>query len=236
MKRAIEFTIIFPSAIFIVYLIVDFVKHRLESKYQKRELRSLSLEAQLSLARLETLQAKMNPHFLYNSLNTIAGLATVDGARTREMATELSKYLRFNLDQNTGNIATVSEEIESVESYLKIEKIRFQETLNYEINVAEETKQLSVPRFLLQPIIENAVKHGMRKEDHSLIIILNIFQDLNDLIIEVVDNGEPFTTAMVPGFGLKSVIDKLELLFPNRHELEFITDPRKMVRVTIRLE
>ena len=120
-----------------------------------------------------------------------------------------------------------------VETYLKIEQIRFEERLNYEIIKAPETEEMLIPRFILQPLVENSVKHGMMGNEHKLFIRIQAQTEEKKLSLSVEDDGQPFGHALKPGYGLKSIYDKLDILFPEKYEVALYNEPVKQVRILI---
>jgi sensor histidine kinase YesM len=149
------------------------------------------------------------------------------------MTVALADLFRYSINYSSNNYSTVKEEVEMAEVYLVIEKIRFEDQLNCTIRVDDELKHYLVPRFILQPLIENAVKHGLKATGHITEIELEIKKNEEGFIMIVADNGQAFPDEMNPGYGVKSVYDKLELLFPGRFELKFSNTPRKQVSVQI---
>lgn len=190
-------------------------------------------QKELVKAQLNALQAKVNPHFLYNALNSIAGLALVDGERTRQMALSLSQFFRYSMNKEEQAIAPINQEVEILKTYLEIEKIRFGDKLHCDIAVSDETLPISIPRFLLQPLVENCVVHGLKGEIESLHLYVNAFMDRSDLVMVVGDNGADFADDFTPGYGIKSVYDKLDLLFPGHYSVEIQRHPRKEIRIVI---
>lgn len=227
------------SVIYSIILIASkyFYTYMLEKTEEKKQLKikETILEKELIHAQLEALHAKINPHFLYNSLNTIAGLALVDGEKTRQMALALSHFYRYSINKEQTNLICVSEEIEMINTYLDIEKIRFGSQLDYKIECETECKKELIPRMLLQPLVENSIKHGWNVEQNSILIQIVIKKDNNRLIISIKDSGAPFKPDFIPGYGLQSTYDKLELLFPNNHDLSIISHPEKEVRIIIKV-
>jgi len=204
-------------------------------KYQKKEkeLETIKMKEQLTKAQLEALHAKVNPHFLYNALNSIAGLALTDGTKTRKMAVSLSKFFRYSINQEQNNLVALKEELAMIETYLEIEKIRFDDRLNYEIIIQPGLEQLKIPRFILQPLVENSVKHGLKGSINELFIRIQAQLNGSKLALSVEDNGLPFATDFEPGYGLKSVYDKLDLLFPEKYEVALFNNPVKQVKILI---
>jgi sensor histidine kinase YesM len=149
------------------------------------------------------------------------------------MTVALADLFRYSINYSSNNYSTVKEEVEMAEAYLVIEKIRFEDQLNCIINIDKELDHYLVPRFILQPLIENAVKHGLKATGQMTEITLEIKRKDDGLIICVADNGPAFPDEMNPGYGVKSVYDKLELLFPGNFELQFNNSPKKQVSVYI---
>ncbi|MDB5091752.1 MAG: hypothetical protein JWR09_5746 [Mucilaginibacter sp.] len=206
---------------------------RVVSKNQE-ELKDSKIRELQTKQQLEILYAKINPHFLYNSLNSIAGLAMVDGEKTKEMTIALSKLLRYSLNYSESNFATLDEEAEMIQTYLEVEKIRFGENLHYEINLSDEVKQYFIPRFLLQPIVENCFKHAFKDSENNNFISVNIGIVENEILITIHDNGIPFPDKLIPGYGFRNVSDKLQLLLPGKHEFQVSNKSQKQVKIVIK--
>ena len=128
------------------------------------------------------------------------------------MTIALADLFRFSLNYSNNNYSTIKDEVEMAEVYLQIEKIRFEDKLNYSIDVDEELNYYLVPRFILQPIVENAVKHGLKATGRLINIILEIKKNDNGLIIMVADTGPQFPDELNPGVGVKSIFDKLDFV------------------------
>ena len=233
-KNSLIGSFMFSLILFTGILIADMISNWAEQKKQEKELEKLKLKEQEIQTQLDIIQAKLNPHFLYNSLNSIAGLALVDGEKTRESAIQLSNFLRFNFDDEKGNIVSISEEIKIVKAYLAIEKIRFDEYLDYEIHVDSDAEAVKVPKFLLQPMIENAIKHGLTGNQGGKIKI-EIKSQASKLFINIYDNGREFPADFKISHGLKSVYKKLDLFFPDRYEIAFYNNPDKHIHIAINL-
>lgn len=203
------------------------------NKQQQRVIKKAQLQKDLVQARLDALQAKVNPHFLYNSLNSIAGLALVDGEKTRQMALALSRFFRYSMNREQTNLINLEDELEMVKTYLEIEKIRFGEKITYTILAEGNTLTLSVPRMLLQPLVENSLKHGLKGECAAISVSIRTELKNGSLVISVVDNGVPFADNFTLGYGLKSIYDKLDLLFPDNYQIEILKGESKEVRIEI---
>jgi sensor histidine kinase YesM len=217
----------------LIYTAVNYVELERKRKLNEKELEVTRLMALKTKAELDALHSKVNPHFLYNALNSIADLSITDGKKARKMTVALADLFRYSINYSSNNYSTVKEEVEMAEVYLVIEKIRFEDQLNCTISVDDELKHYLVPRFILQPLIENAVKHGLKATGQITEIELEIKKNEEGFIMIVADNGPAFPDELNPGYGVKSVYDKLELLFPGKFELKFSNTPRKQVSVQI---
>lgn len=204
---------------------------RKEKTLKRTETKVLSIESELN-----ALQARVNPHFLYNSLNSLASLAQVNPGKTEEMALKLSAFYRQQSKRKGQNMAIVREEIDSLKQYLEIEKIRFGEKLIYDFQIGEETLNKPIPQFLLQPIVENAIKYGYDDLSDQIIIKITAYLEGNTMNISVYDQGIDFTDSLSTGYGIESVRKKLKLVFPEGHELQFINSPKKQVKITLYYE
>lgn len=176
-------------------------------------------EAQREAQRMELqmLRAQLDPHFLFNSLNGIAAEIRPHPQNAIAMVGELSGYLRYSLDHRKKPIARLSTELDAMEAYLRIERARFGERLHYSVEVPEEARARLVPGFLLQPLVENAVKHGLESSTDGLRIELRgeVHGDL--LTIRVSNSGSLAPREGTSGIGLETLRRRLDLHYPQRH-------------------
>jgi sensor histidine kinase YesM len=218
----------------LVYVAMSYVELERKKKLNEKELEVARLQTLKTKAELDALHSKINPHFLYNALNSIADLSITDGKKARKMTIALADLFRYSINYSDNNYSTVSEEVEMAEVYLQIEKIRFEDQLTYTVAVDEKARHLLLPRFLLQPLVENAVKHGLKRTGQMTQIFFDVkVEDENKLTIIIADNGPAFPDEMIPGYGVKSVFDKLDLLFPGQYEIHFSNHPRKQLVIYI---
>lgn len=212
-------------------------KERLEEKTnQAIKTKENELEKAYKLkiqSELDLLQSKVNPHFLYNSLNSIVSLIHEDAAKAEKMILLLSDLLRYSLNYNEGSYSTIAEELDMVNAYLAIEMIRFEDHLKCDIEVEDALRAVLIPRFLLQPLIENAIKHGTSLIQNGY-IQLKIKRDGNDVLISVIDNGPHFPEDPSSGYGLKATFDKLKLLYGDNFSMDLINSPVKSVEIALR--
>lgn len=217
----------------LIYITMSYVDLERTRKMNEKELEVSRLRELKTKAELDALHSKINPHFLYNALNSIADLSITDGKKARRMTIALADLFRYSINYGDNNYSTVKEEVEMAEVYLQIEKIRFEDKLNFTTNSDEELGYYLVPRFVLQPIVENAVKHGLKSTGKMTEINVEVKKTSQGMALIVADNGPDFPESLVPGYGVKSVYDKLDLLFPGNYELHFSSQPRKQVAIYI---
>jgi|GEM_PF-957019 len=233
MKYVISNSVYLASATGIVYGVINYLDIERKRKFDEKELELSRLRELKTKAELDALHSKINPHFLYNALNSIADLSVTDGKRGRKMTIALADLFRYSINYSDNNYSTVKDELAMAEVYLQIEKIRFEDQLNYAIQADEETGHYLIPRFLLQPVVENAVKHGLKATGKLTEISVEVKLDGEGLVVHVADNGPAFPDEINPGYGFKSLFDKLDLLFPGLYAVQFSNDPRKQVSVHI---
>lgn len=162
-------------------------------------------------AELRALRAQINPHFLFNSLNSISALTSIDGGRAREMCLLLADFLRLTLGMGEKSVIPFSDELDLLEKFMAIEKVRFGQRLRMEEKIEEETKRCLIPALLLQPLLENAVSHGIASmADGGLIRLEARVQDARLVILVENDRDEEAPSRRRNGVGLKNVRSRLE--------------------------
>jgi ligand-binding sensor protein len=156
----------------------------IESKQKQMELESL-----INKMELKTLQSQINPHFLFNALNTLGRLALLeDASKTQDLVYMLANMLRFSLKQNNEKIY-LEDEINYVENYLTFQKVRFGDRINFNIKISEEIKNIKLPFMSIQPIVENCIVHGLEPKESGGLVKIEGYKYKNDAIIDIIDNG-----------------------------------------------
>jgi two-component system, LytTR family, sensor kinase len=182
-------------------------------------------EALLREAELMKLRQQLQPHFLFNSLNSISALAGSDAGRARAMIQQLSDFLRGTLKKDEQSEVTLEEELRQLNLYLEIEKVRFSHRLNTALNVDESCMKLKLPSLLLQPLVENAIKHGLYGTTGGITITVSAWCESELLHLSV---SNPFEPGMVAGagtgFGLSSLQRRLFLLYARNDLLQVTRD------------
>ncbi len=217
----------------LVYAVINYLAIERQRKFNEKELELSRLRELKTQAELDALHSKINPHFLYNALNSIADLSLTNGQKARKMTIALADLFRYSINHSNNNFTTVKEELGMTETYLQIEKIRFEDQLNYSVQADPSLDHYLVPRFILQPLVENAVKHGLKATGKMTEILIEVKKTEGGLSLLISDNGPGFPEELVPGYGVKSVFDKMDLLFPGQYEIHFSNRPRKQVEIRI---
>lgn len=222
----------------LVYWVIVGASHGIEyyRRYRERELRASELEKLLVEARLQALQAQLNPHFLFNTLNSISTLMHRDVAVADRMIVRLSELLRLALSSRGAQEVPLREELEFLRRYLEIEQIRFGPRLAVEIEAPPDTLELAVPHLLLQPLVENAIKHGIAPRKPGGRIEVRARRAGDRLHLSVTDNGAGNSTlTRGSGLGLANTRARLEHLYGAQQQFEFGPRPEGgfAVRLTI---
>ncbi|MCB0280779.1 MAG: histidine kinase [Calditrichaeota bacterium] len=171
---------------------------------------------ELNKAQLSTLKMQLNPHFLFNTLHTISSLMGKNN-QGQKVLSRLGDLLRTMLDENQRMTITLEEELNYLKNYLYIEEVRFQDRLTVTYEIEAGTELFQVPNLILQPLVENAIKHGFsQKTDHSHIRLISHLSD-NQLVLQIIDDGIGFInqkSANGNGIGLKNVRERLNKMYP----------------------
>lgn len=218
--------------LFIGWFCVYFIYHAFE-RLRRMQLEQLQLAASVKEAELRALKSQVNPHFLFNSLNSLRALIDEDAPRARESVTRLANMLRYSLQSGQQETVSLDEEIRIVEDYLALEQIRHENRLRVRWAVTDESRFLSVPPMLLQTLVENAVKYGISTRREGGEIGIGAALEGEDLHIRVSNPGDltsPPSAAAAKagsstGVGLRNASERLQLLFGDRARLSLTAGP-----------
>jgi hypothetical protein len=208
-------------------------RQRVRRLEMRERLRTALVEAQL-----DALQFQLRPHFLFNTLNSILPLVGRDPERARQMVIRLGELLRVSLQSDETPLVTVDEEIAILDKYLSIERVRFRDRLEATIAVAPEVASARVPSFLLQPLVENAIQHGVGGRAGAGRIAVTADAEGETLVLRVRDDGpgpKDRAAETTSGIGLRNTRRRLEALYPGRHELTLARGPDGGAEATIRI-
>ena len=222
----------------IITFVVTIVEHINEARKQKAEQleaeqqRVEELESTSKEAIIQSLRSRLNPHFLFNTLNSISELIHRDPDKAEQAVVNLSEIYRRTLDLSEKDRVTVFDEIELLGKYLENEQMRFDNRLQVSINVDDDCRDVEIPALILQPFVENAVTRGIapRKEGGS--ISISAVRMANGIQLKVEDQGQGCETFQ-PGFGIRNVLHRLELIYGDRFTFNFDSEPGRGTTVTL---
>jgi sensor histidine kinase YesM len=194
-------------------VVLGYYLHIYYSSFKQKQLVEAELTSLVKQTELNLLKSQLNPHFIFNSLNSISSLTMSDPACAQEMVVKLSSYIRYALTQKGNDLVLFSEELENAKLYLDIEKVRFGEKLQLQDSYTDQCLGAKVPNMLLQPLLENAIKHGVYESLTPVHIHLEIGLTDEVLTIKIKNNYDPENRIKGNGIGLKNCKERLILLY-----------------------
>jgi two-component system, LytTR family, sensor kinase len=201
------------------WTLIYYFYHFIE-KSRKQQMDTLQLESLIKELELKTIKAHINPHFIFNSLNSIRALVDENPERARKAITELSNILRSSMQADKSETVTLEKELFIVKDYLALENMRFEDRLKIEYDIDEDTLDQPVPPMMLQTLVENAIKHGISKQIHGGIVrVISEFKgNFHEMAVQ--NTGYLNGARNTEGFGLSSTTDRLNLLYGNKAKFE----------------
>jgi len=220
--------IVFYLVLALSYYLAIF-NHDLEVKIKNES----QLESLVKEAELGNLKKQINPHFMFNSLNSISALTLVDPEKAREMIASLSEFLRYGLKENLDRLVSLDHELANIQRYLAIEKIRFGEKLKLHQEINPEAQKLLIPQLILQPLLENAIKFGVYEATEQVFIKISATYHNHTLFVEVENSFDPESRqAKGDGVGLNNIRERLKLIY-NRVNLMKVNKTDHIFKVTL---
>lgn len=198
------------TTVFLLWSVIYFGLHYFRD-YRHAEVDKWKLEARAETARLKALKLQLNPHFFFNSLNSVRALIAEDPERAQRMVTRLARLLRSTLQVDDVKTVPLKEELSTVRTYLELEKVRFEDRLQYHIDASEDALQRPVPFLLAQTLVENGIKHGIAERQHGGVIEIDA-EVLDDALCLRVTNPGTLDSEE-GGVGLENARERLRLLF-----------------------
>ncbi len=191
---------------------------------------------QTQLLELEVLRSQINPHFLFNTLNSIRSLINSSPVKAREAATLLSEVLRYTLNYEKSATVFMAEELDMVEKYLLLEKLRFEERLLYRIEILPDTAHLRIPPVLVLTLVENAIKHGINQSEAGGLLEIRLIKHKSDMLIIVENSGHfRYMGEAFLGKGLLNTQKRLELVYPGRAAFTIRNSEAHKVIATVKI-
>jgi sensor histidine kinase YesM len=219
-----EFAVIVTLVIGMSTITYETLRYKLQAAKLELSIKQMEQERAnklLAETRLSSLESRTHPHFLFNTLNSIAALIPKDPQLAEDTVGKLASLLRFSLNTNQSNLVPLGRELKVVRDYLEIEKTRFGSRLSYTIAIPEKLLCVKVPPLALQSLVENSVKHVVSQHSQGATIHINGSEKAGRILLEVSDDGPGFSLdAITPEHGLGNLIARLELLFGANGQLE----------------
>lgn len=213
---ALSMIIINPIGVFLIVSAIESSKRLVDG-----EVKLVKLKEENKIAELKALKAQIEPHFLFNSLNVISAYCRTDGEKAKDLILNLSNYFRSTLEIE-GDFSTLEKELILIKAYIAIEQARFSDRLLVKFSIDENLINIKFPILLLQPIVENAIKHGILKKIDGGVVSIFIKDNQDKIYVEISDNGVGFENtdkSISTGIGLKNVNNRLKLLYGDKYNL-----------------
>ncbi len=208
------------NGLFILPWVLIYYFYHFIEKSRKQQLNTLQLESLIKELELKTIKSHINPHFIFNSLNSIRALVVENPQRAREAITELSNILRSSMQTDKSETVPLERELNIVKDYLALENMRFEDRLKIEYNIDDDTLDQQVPPMMLQTLAENAIKHGISKQVGGGVVRINSDFKNDFLELTVQNTGELNGNSNGGGFGLSSTTNRLNLLYGDKAKFE----------------
>ena len=217
----------FPRHVWTFLDIISIVAIAVSIKLARLRLSGLEKEKQLIEEKLASelnfLRAQTNPHFLFNTLNNIYALARKKSDKTAEVVMGLSKILRFILYECVSARISLSREVKIIHDYIALEQLRYDERLSVEVNIDIDDESIQIAPLLLLPLVENAFKHGISEARFDAMVLIHLRLLNGQLFFNIRNTKEPDSAEITKGIGLTNISRQLELIYPNKHSLEILT-------------
>lgn len=214
----------------LIWNMIYYIYHYVESN-RRQQLDTLRLEATVKSLELKTIKSHINPHFIFNALNSIRALVDENPQRARTAITELSNILRSSLQAEKMETVPLKQELDIVKDYLALEQMRFEERLQIDMEIDEDTLNLPVPPMMLQTLVENAIKHGISKQINggTIRIISDFKNNRHELVVQNSGKINGTNILETAGFGIKSTQDRLNLMYQGRADFQIHDTPDGLV-------
>jgi signal transduction histidine kinase len=199
-------------------------QHRALARLTNSEEKQKDLEGARDRAEINSLQSLIKPHFVFNTLNAIVALIHEDPPKAEETTLRLARLMRYLLEVSDGEMMSIESELGVVEAYLEIEKVRMGSRLRYALDVEPGLAGIPVPGLVLQPLVENAVKHGVQQRPEGGYVRVRVAREDDKCRVEVVDNGPGFSTHHGAGQATRLVRSRLEFLYHDQHDFQLERD------------
>lgn len=216
------------TVLFLVWSLFYFLVHFIQN-YRREEIKNLRWQAAKNEIELNKLKSQLNPHFIFNSMNSIRALINEDPDKAKDSVTRLSNILRNSLQMSKNKVIEFKEELRLITDYLELEKTRYEERLTYNLNVADESLSTKVPPMMVQTLVENAIKHGVSKlpGGGNIELVTKVEGDMH--YISIINDGSISRKEDKPGFGLENTRQRLQLLYGSNATFDIKEEKDKVI-------
>ena len=220
--------ILFYSVFIMLYYLIIYYEDLQEKTQNETKLNTLIQEAKLN-----ALKSQINPHFLFNSLNSISSFTISNPEKAQEMIIKLSDFLRYSLGHDKNEKTSLKNELNNLQKYIDIEKVRFGKRMNFSLEIPDNCYEIPIPNMILQPLIENTIKHGVYNSSEEVKVTLSCKNENNRLIIKLKNNyNQKTSNKKGEGIGLKNIGQRLQLIY-NRSDLLKINKSENLFEVIL---
>lgn len=230
--------VIFTAVCFYFFYMQE-QKNNLQRALEHSKREKVEQEKTLIESELKQLQSQIEPHFLFNTLANVSALVDQDPAQAKHMLDKLTQLLRASMARHRVNQVSVKSEVDLIDAYLSIQKVRLGPRLDFEFIIADAVKQQLIPPYLLQPLVENAIKHGIEPSIDGGTVTIRACSDAQQCILEVIDNGLGLslnnTASTGHGIGIQNAKSRLSALYQDRASLNISENQTGGVTATIKL-
>ena len=224
------------TSVMLVWSLIYFAVHYFEN-LKKAEIETLIFEAAVKDFELKTLKAQLNPHFMFNAMNSIRALIEEDPQNAKDAITKLSNLMRYTLKIERTETVSLAEELKTIQDYLDLEKIRFEERLNYKIKSTPDADRIEIPPMMVQTLVENGIKHGISKITAGGEVDVDAKVSGSNLIIEIRNSGKFDEEALKNshGFGVSNTKHRLSLLYGENASLTLTNEHNNTVLTKLKI-
>jgi len=217
-----------------ILLAINFYLIFYYEEYRSRKIRQIETDKHLKTAELNMLKSQINPHFIFNSLNSVSSLTLTAPDKAHDMVIQLADFLRYSIRKNADQLVSLEQEIEAMELFLAIERTRYGQRLKVDINCDKQSKSALLPVLILQPLVENAIKYSLHETDEESEIKITCAVNNEELSVEISNNfDKTVITSKGEGIGLENVKARLSLVY-NRQDLLDFNDSGSIFKVLIK--
>ncbi len=236
LTAAIVSSVLNITSIILVWSLIYFAIHYFENS-KKAEIETLIFEAAVKDFELKTLKAQLNPHFMFNAMNSIRALIEEDPQNAKDAITKLSNLMRYTLKIERTETVSLAEELKTIQDYLDLEKIRFEERLNYKIQSTPDADRVEIPPMMVQTLVENGIKHGISKITAGGEVTVDAKVSNANLIIEIRNSGKFDEDALKNsrGFGVSNTKHRLSLLYGENASLTLLNENNNTVLTKLKI-